>query len=182
MNVDKIKPEKQLGFEFRAEDYESPGMKRMQEQLTLRAIELLGLTKGKVIDIGCGTGYSTCVLVKKGFDVVGIDPNKNMIEKARERGLDCREGSFEKIPFKDREFDALISVSSLQWANYKKAAKETNRVMKNASKGVMQFYPDSDEDALRAAKAFAKEGFKAQLVIDNPNNPKKKKVFLVIKK
>ena len=181
--MDKTRPEDQAGFEFRPGEYESPGMQRMQEQLTLRAIELLGIDSGKVIDIGCGTGYSTKTLADAGFDVVGIDPNEEMVEKANERKLDCRVGSFDKIPFPDRSFDAAVSISTLQWVeDYRLAAKEVSRVLKYSAKAVFQFYPESEEDALRAAKAFAREGFKAELAIDNPKNPKKKKTFLVLER
>ncbi|MCK4326988.1 MAG: methyltransferase domain-containing protein [Candidatus Diapherotrites archaeon] len=179
----KTRPEHQPGFEFRPGEYESPGMKRMQEQLTLRAIELLGIDSGRVIDIGCGTGYSTQVLADTGFDVVGIDPNQEMVERANERKLACSVGSFEEIPFPDHSFDAAVSISTLQWVeDYRAAAKEVSRVLKYSAKAVFQFYPESEEDAMKTAKAFAREGFKAELAIDNPDNPKKKKVFLVLER
>ena len=175
-------PERQPEYSFKPGEYESPGMRRTQEELTRRAIELLGLGKGRVLDIGCGTGFSTQVLADAGFDVAGIDPEPAMVAVAKARGLDCREGSFEKIPFKDREFDAVVSVSALQWADYRKAAKEVSRVLGYNAKAAIQFYPENDDDALAAAKAFAREGFKATLAIDNPKNPKKKKTFLVLER
>ncbi len=174
----KIRPEEQPGFEFRPGGYGSPGMKRMQERLTLRAIGLLGVRKGRVLDIGCGTGYSTRVLAAQGFDVVGIDPNKKMIENAQ--GVNCAVGSFEKIPFPDKSFDAAVSISALQWADTKRAAKEVSRVLKYSARAVMQFYPSSDGEAMHTARAFAREGFEAKLAIDLPGNPKKRKVFLVL--
>ncbi|MFC2175060.1 class I SAM-dependent methyltransferase [archaeon] len=181
--MDKTRPEQQPGFEFRPGEYESPGMKRMQEALTERAIELLGIESGRVIDIGCGTGYSTQVLADEGFDTVGIDPNEEMVKKAHERKLLCSVGSFENIPFEDREFDAAVSISSLQWVtDYKQAAKEVSRVLKYSSHAVFQFYPETEEDAMKAAKAFAREGFKTSIAIDNPKNPKKKKTFLVLER
>lgn len=176
----KIKPEDQVGYTFAPEEYESPGMKRMQEKLTARAIELLDLEEGKILDIGCGSGFSTQVLYDYGFDVVGIDPNEEMVNKAKERKLDCVVGSFEKIPFESQTFDGIISISALQWADYKKAAKEVSRVLKNKAKAVMQFYPESEKDAIRAARLFADQGFKTELAIDNPENPKKKKIFLLL--
>jgi len=180
----KVRPEDQPGFEFRPGDYESPGMRRMQERLTMRATELLGIEGGRVLDIGCGTGYSTEVLAGYGFDVVGIDPNEMMVKKAKKHhhGLDCTVGSFEKIPFEDHSFDAIVSISALQWADCKKAAKEVSRVLKYTARAVMQFYPASDDEAMRVARAFAKEGFRAELAIDLPKNLKKRKVFLVLKR
>lgn len=178
----KVKPEEQPGFAFKPEEYESPGMKRMQEKLTLRAIELLGIEEGKVLDIGCGSGYSTQVLNDEGFDVRGIDPEEKMITKCKERYLDCQLGTFEKIPFDDHSFDAIVSISALQWADYRKAAKEVSRVLKYSAKAVMQFYPENKEEALKTARLFADQGFKTQLAIDNPKNPKKKKIFLLLER
>lgn len=178
----KIRPEEQPAFEFEPADYESPGMRRSQERLTMRAIELLETEGGRLLDIGCGTGYSTAVLAEHGFDVVGIDPNGKMVKKAKSHGLNCTIGSFEDIPFSDLSFDAVVSISSLQWADAKKAAKEVSRVLRYTARAVMQFYPESDEDAMRVARAFAREGFEAKLAIDLPGNPKKRKVFLVLKR
>jgi ubiquinone/menaquinone biosynthesis C-methylase UbiE len=39
-----------------------------------------------VADLGCGTGISTRLLAARGYDVVGIDPNAAMLEKARAAG------------------------------------------------------------------------------------------------
>ncbi len=40
---------------------------------------------GRLLEIGCGTGFYTAWLAKRGFDVVGIDLSSNMIEEARRR-------------------------------------------------------------------------------------------------
>jgi len=41
-----------------------------------------GLRKGKILDIGCGTGYFAGTMKKAGWDVTGIEPNR----KARDYG------------------------------------------------------------------------------------------------
>jgi len=33
----------------------------------------------RVVDVGCGTGILTRMLARRGFDVVGIDPNEDML-------------------------------------------------------------------------------------------------------
>ena len=46
-----------------------------------------GLAAGAAIaDVGCGTGISTRLLASRGFDVVGIDPNEEMLAEARSIG------------------------------------------------------------------------------------------------
>ena len=45
--------------------------------------ELITADKGSfVVDVGCGNGALTKVLCDKGYDVVGIDSNAQMLEKA----------------------------------------------------------------------------------------------------
>jgi len=37
-------------------------------------------------DVGCGTGFFTRLLAARGLDVVGIDPNEDMLDRARAAG------------------------------------------------------------------------------------------------
>jgi protein-L-isoaspartate O-methyltransferase len=51
-------------------------MKKVQEELTLKVVELLEIKPpAKVLDLGCGVGFSTNLLREVGFEVVGIDIN-----------------------------------------------------------------------------------------------------------
>jgi predicted TPR repeat methyltransferase len=66
----------------------------------------------KAMDFGCGTGRSTRLLKKLGFDVIGIDISSDMIKKALE--IDpkgdyrlIKEGDFRQ--FNDNEFDLILS-------------------------------------------------------------------------
>ncbi|MGL2962186.1 class I SAM-dependent methyltransferase [Flavobacterium sp. RSB2_4_14] len=47
----------------------------------------LQLTKGKVLDIGCGAGSHSLYLQEKGFDVTSIDISENAIKACEIRGL-----------------------------------------------------------------------------------------------
>ncbi|PIU81238.1 hypothetical protein COS70_05125, partial [Candidatus Micrarchaeota archaeon CG06_land_8_20_14_3_00_50_6] len=66
--------------------------------------------------------------------------------------------------------------------NASKAAQEFWRVLKPNGIVVIQFYPRSEEEAMLAAKAFRAKGFAVRLITDNPQNPRKRKVFLLLKK
>ena len=70
----------------------------------------------KVLDLGCGTGMLLSELTRRSEFVVGVDTSPEMLELAR-----GREGSAELVladadhlPFADRSFDAVVSVTLLQ--------------------------------------------------------------------
>lgn len=47
----------------------------------------LQLSKGKILDVGCGAGNHALWLQEKGFNVKGIDTSKGAIEVCKERGV-----------------------------------------------------------------------------------------------
>ncbi|MCD4740036.1 class I SAM-dependent methyltransferase [archaeon] len=171
------------GEYFHASSYETSGMRRTQEQLTQRALELLAIPpKSRVLDVGCGTGFSMKVIENQGHTAVGIDIVESMIEKARERGLNAVVADMADLPFEKDSFDAIVSISVIQWAKDLKAvAKEFKRVLKPKGGMVAQFYPFSEDEAKSMAKIFASQGFQGGLAIDQPEHAKKRKVFLVMK-
>lgn len=75
--------------------------------------ELLG--GGKVLDAGCGPGSDSGFLFSQGFDVVGVDLSKGMIETARRRfpGVEFRRNDLRELDFPENEFDGIIANMSL---------------------------------------------------------------------
>ncbi|MFX0114643.1 MAG: class I SAM-dependent methyltransferase [Candidatus Hodarchaeota archaeon] len=75
---------------------------------------IFGHVQGRqAIDFGCGTGRSTRFLQKIGFDTIGVDIAKNMIQKARE--IDPQ-GNYRLIEddnlnsLKEKSYDLVLSV------------------------------------------------------------------------
>ncbi len=189
--VKKKRPEEETTadeyFDKHAEAYsQSNAIKTIQKRITLRALELADWKKNaKILDVGCGPGFSMEVLIEKGFETVGIDLSKKMIEEAKRKKLNVKLADMRDIPFEDESFDGILSISALQWIerkDLKKVAKEFFRVLKPGGSAVIQFYPKSEKDMIAVGKAFVSQGFEGEFAIDNPKNPKKRKIYLVLKK
>ena len=86
----------------------------------------------RVLDVGCGSGELLEHLQDRGAVPSGVDPASRMAELAQARaiGVDVRLGDFERLPFGDDAFDALLAVNALQFAEDQDAAlAEAARVL-----------------------------------------------------
>ncbi|MFH1209961.1 MAG: class I SAM-dependent methyltransferase [archaeon] len=80
-----------------------------------------------LLDIGCGTGISTNFFKIKS---IGIDPCIEMIRQSKSNNL--IKGYAENLPFKDKSFNTVISVTSFHnFKDMEKALKEALRVSSN---------------------------------------------------
>lgn len=91
----------------------------------------------KVLDVGCGGGFSCEFMAKKGAITYGIDSSAKCIEVAQkhsyENGLDInyKVGFAENLPEQDRTFDVVICVDVLEHvSDYCQVVSEIYRVLK----------------------------------------------------
>ena len=98
--------------------------KKEQTKKAKLIIKLLNIKKEKVLDVGCGTA-----LYSKLFkNYTGIDNCKEMLKQSK---ANVKYAQAENIPFKDKSFDTVISITSIHnFKNLKKAIKEIKRVAK----------------------------------------------------
>lgn len=69
---------------------------------------LNGLRPGKLLDVGCGNGHFLATMRGLGWEVAGVEPDKQAAKVARERfGLSVHEGLLEEGSFPDDTFDAI---------------------------------------------------------------------------
>jgi len=91
------------------------GAHRKRVEVVLR---LLGDVSGKkILDFGCGEGFFTNELTKRGARVTGVDYAEAGIELARERfrGIDFRVGDASTLTkFKEESFDAVLLIDVLE--------------------------------------------------------------------
>ncbi len=74
------------------------------------AARLLGDGPGRLLDVGCGTGWYTTAFRDHGWTVTGVDVSADMLRLARERGLDVVQADAASLPFDDGSFDAVVSL------------------------------------------------------------------------
>jgi 18S rRNA (guanine1575-N7)-methyltransferase len=191
-----------------ASEYDSSNwMERNQKITTYRCIELLydqNLINSTdynndellLLDLGCGSGFSTEVLLEEKFRVISIDILPDMLHYFREKKID---GSIiiladiRDLPIRDNKIDHIISVSSFNFI-YEDLNDdaEKNRILRRTSKDIMEilrengrivieFYPESENDVKLLTKAFKSAGFDGFFVKDNPNK-RKEQNYIVLKK
>jgi len=69
--------------------------------------EALKLSKGKVLDVGCGAGSHALYLIEKGFDVLPIDISENAITACHLRGLKNAQ-IMDILELKNIKFDTIL--------------------------------------------------------------------------
>jgi SAM-dependent methyltransferase len=80
------------------------------------AARLLGRGPGRCLDLCCGTGIHFDMLCALGWLVTGIDVSADQLRLARNRAAGRQvkliHADAERLPFRDREFDAVVSIFS----------------------------------------------------------------------
>ncbi|KKL48863.1 hypothetical protein LCGC14_2321240, partial [marine sediment metagenome] len=77
--------------------------------------EIVGGAKGRVLELGAGTGASFPYYNDHAEQVIATEPDPYMLERARrraeevERPIEVRQASAEELPFDDASFDTVVS-------------------------------------------------------------------------
>ena len=69
-----------------------------------------GLTQGRVLDVGCGTGRLVGALAERGVDAAGVDVSPEMLAVARRKlpRSTFAEARAEQLPFSEAAFDRVV--------------------------------------------------------------------------
>ena len=91
----------------------------------------------KVLDVGCGGGFSCEFMAKKGAITYGIDSSAKCIEVAQKHScenslnINYQVGIAENLPYQNRTFDVVICVDVLEHvSDYCQVVSEIYRVLK----------------------------------------------------
>ncbi|MFX1365861.1 MAG: class I SAM-dependent methyltransferase [Promethearchaeota archaeon] len=200
----------------KAEEYNnSKWMKRNQNRTTLQSIKYLydkkleddkktGIIKREsplILDLGCGTGFSSEILIQNGFRVIGIDISEDMILKARQKkkilkiynDLELILADINHLPFRRNKIDHIISISSYNFITYglenygekfkllNDTAQKLHEILQKNGRIVIEFYPKDERELKMFNKSFINNNFEGYMVKSNPNQ-KSGQTFLLLKK
>ncbi len=172
----------------------SKNILKIQGKITIRALELLNLRKkdALILDAGSGAGFSSMYLNEIGYKTVAIDIISAFLNYYDIKDLNPIAADMCFSPFKPNTFDAIISISALQWIYRDLKNKQMHSMLKNLSKSffhilkpksrvIIQFYPKNKEIMDNIGKIFVENtDFIGNFIIDNPNSKKKRKIFLLL--
>jgi 18S rRNA (guanine1575-N7)-methyltransferase len=202
-NIKKRRPEEiynSVSDYFRDEILEqyatSKSIMKIQVKMTLRALEILNLKKKEalILDAGTGPGFTAMYLNEVGYKTVAIDIIPEFLNYYDIKELNPIASDMSFSPFRPNSFDAIISISALQWifrninnkemqSLLKSLSKSFFQILKPFSQAIIQFYPKNKEIMETIGKVFTENNtFHGNFIIDNPNNPKKRKIYLLLKK
>jgi len=212
-NIPKF-PESYLGD--KSDEYEnSASMERNQKRTTLITLQYLFDEKLNnigfedalkestylILDLGCGTGFSTEVLLAEGFRVIAVDILIDMLSKAvkkkqfflNNKNVEYLLADINHLPFRGNSIDHTISISAYNFITYgKEDIREINKTINNSAKYlheilkqngriVLEFYPKDDDELNFFISSFINNGFKGFMVKNNPRQ-KGGQTFLLLKR
>ena len=112
-------------------------MSMKQEQFEPYRRRAVGAARGRILEIGVGSGLNL-PLYQSSTDVVGLDPSAKLLSMARAATTDRAqtiqliEGSAESIPLPDHQFDTVVTTWTMcSIPDLPKALAEVRRVLKD---------------------------------------------------
>lgn len=132
-----------------AENYEdkrfSRGGRLIDRREKKAVLDALGPVEDKrILEVACGTGRFTVMLLERGADVVGLDISEAMLRQGREKAraadvgdrLEIMRGDAARLPFPDDYFDAVMAMRFFHLADTPAAFLSE---MRRVSKGQVVF-------------------------------------------
>lgn len=92
------------------EDARETGLKELRIRnfkKLLTSVKSLKRSGGRLLDVGCGHGWFLDT-AKNDFDVLGLEPDKDIFDVSHRRGLPVRMGYFPDAVDEDEKFDIIV--------------------------------------------------------------------------
>jgi SAM-dependent methyltransferase len=112
----------------------------LKERVELSVMGLNGEERGKLLDVGCGNGQFLAEMRDLGWEVFGVEPDRDAVKIARECfGLCVHEGLLEENTFPDNTFQAITMNHVIEHlVDPIRTLKECNRMLKSDGKLIIR--------------------------------------------
>jgi ubiquinone/menaquinone biosynthesis C-methylase UbiE len=122
-----------IQFEQIATEYDESLPPHVVEHYLVKRTRFLtsqwGNSPARALDVGAGTGVLAARLQAQGWQVMGVDQAKAMLELMADRGNPAAQASGVQLPFPDNTFDVVYCVAVLHHVAEPEAVKATVREM-----------------------------------------------------
>ncbi|MGD8263394.1 MAG: class I SAM-dependent methyltransferase [Desulfobacterales bacterium] len=120
--------------------------------------EFIQITGKALLEVGCGDGRLTALLVDKAAAITAIDPDVIRIEAARKqiKNVNFQVGSGEKLGFEGGSFDIVLFGYSLHHQDCVKALSEAKRVLRQDGR-ILVIEPTYDGEFTLLVSVFEKD-------------------------
>ena len=97
---------------WQTRDYASADARTRQR--TAYCARLMRNKSGRLLDVGCGRGYTSIYFARQGFDVLGLDISPQSVKWTGEKGVKTQILDLENDPLPG-QFDTIICMETLQY-------------------------------------------------------------------
>jgi len=154
-----------------------------------------------IADLGCGTGFSSEILVEEGYRVIGVDILIDMLSKTKskkkllekDKNLELILADINYLPLKHSSIDHVISISAYNFIIHGKSvlgdisktvnntARYLKKILKPNGRVIIEFYPKNKIELDTFISSFNDNGFDG-FVVKKDSNQKSGQTFLLLKK
>lgn len=92
---------------FYEDEIPVPTLFRTFDEMPVQEKKAIELCRGRVLDVGAGSGCHSAVLMERGLEVVAIDISELSVEVMKQRGIDARLINFFDEKFTEK-FDTIL--------------------------------------------------------------------------
>ena len=92
--------------------------------------DLMSERPKSVLDVGCGTGKAARLLIERGCEVLGVEPDERMAAIAAGHGVNVEVTTFEDWDPSARTFDLLTSAQAWHWVDPLIGAQKSASVLR----------------------------------------------------
>jgi 2-polyprenyl-3-methyl-5-hydroxy-6-metoxy-1,4-benzoquinol methylase len=115
----------------------------------MKKVERFCHARGRVLDVGCATGFSLIAAEQRGWKAEGIECSEFCVQYARSRGLSVHQGSLRDYPGEGGSMDAITMWDYLEHSPDPLGDLQTCRTLLKPGGGILLSIPNVDSWSYR---------------------------------